>query len=128
MNFVVTAPDPMSRADELANCVTHALGFALAVAGTVALWAVTAQYGDSLQMVGVAVYGFTLVALYAASTLSHEEDTVRSRCDLALNESPEFSAAKFDPNINRAMKWSLGAETMEDLFSAHQDTQAGRVP
>ena len=47
---------------------------------------------------------------------------------LALNESPRFAAEKFDPNINRALKWSIGAETMEDLFSAHQDVQAGRVP
>ena len=47
---------------------------------------------------------------------------------LALNESPRFAAEKFDPNINRAMKWSLGAETMEDLFSAHEDVKAGRVP
>ncbi len=47
---------------------------------------------------------------------------------LALNESPRFAAEKFDPNINRAMKWSIGAETMEDLFSAHQDVVAGRVP
>ena len=46
----------------------------------------------------------------------------------ALNESPQFSAAKFDPNINRSLKWSMGAETMEDLFAAHQDVQAGRVP
>jgi phytoene dehydrogenase-like protein len=46
----------------------------------------------------------------------------------ALNESPRFAAEKFDPNINRAMKWSLGAETMEDLFEAHEDTKAGRVP
>ena len=35
---------------------------------------------------------------------------------LALHESPRFSAAAFDPNINRALKWSIGAETMEDLF------------
>ena len=47
---------------------------------------------------------------------------------LALNESPRFAAEKFDPNINRAMKWSIGAETMDDLFSAHQDVMAGRVP
>jgi phytoene dehydrogenase-like protein len=47
---------------------------------------------------------------------------------LALNESPRFSAEQFDPNINRSLKWSIGAETMEDLFSAHQDVQAGRVP
>ena len=47
---------------------------------------------------------------------------------LALDESPRFAAEKFDPNINRTLKWSIGAETMEDLFSAHQDVQAGRVP
>ncbi|MET0874302.1 MAG: NAD(P)/FAD-dependent oxidoreductase [Pseudolabrys sp.] len=47
---------------------------------------------------------------------------------LALNESPRFAAEKFDPNINRSLKWSIGAETMEDLFSAHLDVQAGRVP
>ena len=47
---------------------------------------------------------------------------------LALDESPRFAAEKFDPNINRALKWSIGAETMEDLFSAHRDVMAGRVP
>jgi phytoene dehydrogenase-like protein len=47
---------------------------------------------------------------------------------LALDESPRFTAEKFEPNINRTLKWSVGAETMEDLFSAHQDVQAGRMP
>jgi phytoene dehydrogenase-like protein len=47
---------------------------------------------------------------------------------LALHESPRFTAEKFDPNINRALKWSIGAETMQDLFDAHKDVQAGRVP
>jgi phytoene dehydrogenase-like protein len=47
---------------------------------------------------------------------------------LALNESPRFAAESFDPNINRTLKWSIGAETMDDLFSAHQDVMAGRVP
>jgi phytoene dehydrogenase-like protein len=46
----------------------------------------------------------------------------------ALNESPRFAAESFDPNINRALKWSIGADTMDDLFSAHRDVQAGRVP
>ena len=47
---------------------------------------------------------------------------------LALHETPRFSAAAFDPNIDRALKWSIGADTMEDLFCAHRDVQAGRVP
>jgi len=47
---------------------------------------------------------------------------------LALEESPRFKAETFDPNINRTLKWSIGAETMQDLNDAHQDVQAGRVP
>ena len=47
---------------------------------------------------------------------------------LALHESPQFAAAAFDPNINRTLKWSIGAETMEDLFSALEDVKAKRVP
>ena len=47
---------------------------------------------------------------------------------LALNESPRFHAEKFDPNIARTLKWSIGAETMQDLFSAFGDVNAGRVP
>ncbi len=47
---------------------------------------------------------------------------------LALHESPQFAAAAFDPNINRTLKWSVGAETMEDLSSAFEDVKANRVP
>jgi phytoene dehydrogenase-like protein len=47
---------------------------------------------------------------------------------LALNESPRFAAETFDPNINRALKWSIGADSMEDLFSAFEDVKANRPP
>src|SRR5262249_1313976 len=47
---------------------------------------------------------------------------------LALAKSPRFAAETFDPNINRALKWSIGAETMEDLFAAHQQVMAGKMP
>jgi phytoene dehydrogenase-like protein len=47
---------------------------------------------------------------------------------LALHEMPQFSAAKFDPNVNRALKWSVGAETMQDLFDAHEDVKQGKIP
>jgi phytoene dehydrogenase-like protein len=47
---------------------------------------------------------------------------------LALEESPRFAAESFDPNINRSLKWSIGAETMQDLSSAFEDVKAGRVP
>jgi phytoene dehydrogenase-like protein len=47
---------------------------------------------------------------------------------LAMHEPVRFKAEAFDPNIHRTLKWSLGAETMEDLLSAHHDVVAGRVP
>jgi phytoene dehydrogenase-like protein len=47
---------------------------------------------------------------------------------LAMNEPARLTAGAFDPNIHQTLKWSLGAETMEDLVAAHADVMAGRVP
>jgi len=47
---------------------------------------------------------------------------------LALHEPARLAAEAFDPNIHRTLKWSLGAETMEDLMAAHKDVVAGHVP
>ncbi len=47
---------------------------------------------------------------------------------LALNEPVRLNSEAFDPNIHRTLKWSLGAETMEDLMVAHGDVVAGRMP
>lgn len=46
----------------------------------------------------------------------------------ALENSPDFTAAEFDPNLNVCQKWNVGAESIADLISAHEDVQAGRVP
>ena len=67
-------------------------------------------------------------AFLKSSTASSTPPGACSASIWRCNESPRFAAEKFDPNINRSLKWSIGAETMEDLFSAHQDVQAGRVP
>jgi hemolysin III len=64
-------PAPLSRPEELANSITHGLGLALSIAGTALLIDRALDYGSSLQIIGVSVYGATLVMLYAASTLSH---------------------------------------------------------
>jgi phytoene dehydrogenase-like protein len=47
---------------------------------------------------------------------------------LALHEPALLTAEAFDPNIHHTLKWSLGAETMEDLMAAHKDVMAGKVP
>jgi len=47
---------------------------------------------------------------------------------LAMHEPARLKAEIFDPNIHRTLKWSLGAESMEDIIAAHGDVMAGRVP
>lgn len=53
------------------NAWTHLAGGVLALIGTVWLLALAAMDGDLTKIVSVAIYGFTLVLLYSASTLYH---------------------------------------------------------
>jgi hemolysin III len=71
MSTAIDLPAPLSPSEELANSITHALGLVLSIAGTALLVDRAVHYGDTLQVWGVSIYGATLVALYAASTLSH---------------------------------------------------------
>src|SRR5262245_7434599 len=79
MSTVIELPAPLSRGEELASSITHALGLVLSILGTAVLLERAARYGDALQGIGVTVYGVTLVALYAASTLSHSFERPRLR-------------------------------------------------
>jgi hemolysin III len=57
--------------EEIAHAVTHGVGFVLSVVGLVALVLAASVRGDAWHVVGCAVFGATLVLLYAASTLYH---------------------------------------------------------
>jgi hemolysin III len=60
-----------SHHEEIANAATHALGFAAAIVGAIAVAAAAIAHGSAAQQFTVGVYALLLVALYAASTLSH---------------------------------------------------------
>ena len=62
---------PRLPLEELFNSITHGIGLALSVAGFAVLLILAITRGSSWQIVSCAVYGTTLVALYAASTLYH---------------------------------------------------------
>lgn len=47
---------------------------------------------------------------------------------LALKEAPSYIGADFDPNINRALKYNVGCETVDELFELHRQVAAGEVP
>ena len=53
------------------NAITHLVGAILALAGAILLVVLAALGGDPWKVVGVAIYGVTLVALYSFSTLYH---------------------------------------------------------
>lgn len=57
--------------DELANLLTHGLGFLLSIGGALALMQLAMSRGDQAALVASAIYSATLVGLYGASTLSH---------------------------------------------------------
>lgn len=57
--------------EETANVATHAAGLVASVAGVVVLVYLGVVRGEFLHVASAGVYGATLVALYAASTLYH---------------------------------------------------------
>lgn len=60
-----------SMAEEIAHAVSHGIGMVLAIAGLAILVARAAARGDALHVTTAAVFGASLILLYAASTLYH---------------------------------------------------------
>jgi hemolysin III len=65
------AEDPRMYPGERFNSLTHLAGALLAVAGSAALVAQAIPTGDAWKIVGVSVFGLSMVLLYAASTVYH---------------------------------------------------------
>jgi hemolysin III len=62
---------PVFQAEELVNVVTHGIGLMLSIAGAIVLIARSLSQGDPYLVAGCSVFSMTLIAVYAASTLSH---------------------------------------------------------
>lgn len=60
-----------SFGEEVANSITHGVGWLLSVGGLVTLVTFAAITGGALRITSCAVFGATLVLLYASSTLYH---------------------------------------------------------
>src|SRR5215469_843206 len=57
--------------EEIVNSITHGIGLALSIAGFIVLLVLAVIRGTAWHIVACAIYGTTLVTLYAASTLYH---------------------------------------------------------
>ncbi|MDP1579267.1 MAG: hemolysin III family protein [Candidatus Didemnitutus sp.] len=73
------APNAYPPHEELANRLTHGIGALLSVTGLVLMVAYSAMFGDAWIITSTAIYGATLVLLYASSTLYHSVTSPRWR-------------------------------------------------
>lgn len=60
-----------SRGEEIAHAITHGIGTLGSIVGLVILVVLAGSRADARAVVGVTVYGASMVSLYAASTLYH---------------------------------------------------------
>ncbi len=70
---------PVVVREEVANSVTHGLGLLASLVGAFVLVSLSVEQGEAWYVVSASVYGGTLVALYAASTLYHALKGTRAR-------------------------------------------------
>lgn len=68
-----------SVAEEIAHAATHGAGLLLSIAGLVVLVVFATLRGDVWHIVSVAIFGSTLVLLYAASTFYHALPSPRAK-------------------------------------------------
>jgi hemolysin III len=62
---------PQSPGEEIANSLSHGLGFIAAVAAAPILVVTTAQTGRAVNVIGAAIFAATMMLLYCASTVYH---------------------------------------------------------
>ena len=62
---------PYSILEEWLNGLTHGIGAALSIAGTVILVVAASLLGDPWKIVSFSIFGASLILLYSASALYH---------------------------------------------------------
>ena len=68
-----------TQEEEIANCLTHGLGWLLSIAGLVVLVTFAALRSDAWAVTSGAIFGVSLVGLYASSTLYHSLRATRPK-------------------------------------------------
>ncbi len=71
-----------SPQEERINAITHAAGALLATVGSIALWQAADSSLSNAQLAGLALYGGSLILLFAASALYHYSQQPRLRVRL----------------------------------------------
>ena len=103
-------------ADEIANTLTHGIGLVCSILGFAALLVLAILRGGTRQILGCAIYGITLVCLYAASTFYHGVSSPRVKRVLLIFDHCAIYlliAGTYTPfllvNLHGSWGWSLFA-------------------
>ena len=75
-----------SPLEERINIVSHAVGLVLSVIALVLMLVRASESGEVLYVVSAAIFGISLIALYAASTLYHSAKDPKARSRLRIND------------------------------------------
>lgn len=77
--MTAAAPPSYPRREEIAHALTHGAGALASLVGLVVLVVLAAQRADAWTVVGVSIYGGSLLLLYLFSTLYHGLSRTRAR-------------------------------------------------
>ena len=75
-----------SPLEEKTNIISHAIGLFLSVVALLLMLVRAGGSGDILQIIGAGIFGVSLIALYAASTLYHSARDPKVRARLRIND------------------------------------------
>ena len=75
-----------SPVEEKTNIVSHAIGLILSIVALLLMLIRASESGDTLHIVSAAIFGASLMALYAASTLYHSAKDPKVRSRLRIND------------------------------------------
>ena len=111
--LAITLEREQTRAEELANTVSHAVGLAAALAAGTFLIAMAARLGDTTFLVGIAIYAVTMALLYLGSTLYHATPAGPAKAALLVCDHSAiylFIAGSFTPFAFGVLRgpWGFG--------------------
>ncbi len=107
--------------EEIANSISHGVGWALAVAGLVLLVVFSALYGTAWHVVSCSIYGASLVMLFTNSTMYHSLQGERSKKVFKiLDHSSIFAliAGTYTPFLLTYLRGWIGFTLMGVLWGA----------
>ena len=108
--------ETFSAGEELAHSLTHGAGLLMGIAALVLMIVFAAQKGSPIHVVSCAVFGATLVVLYASSTLYHALPSGRGKRVFGILDHAAIFlliAGTYTPfalvTLNGGLGWSLFA-------------------